>query len=1524
MTSSFNSRYYYLTLDTIGAIDQNFSSCPSGNTIFGINDGFAWGYKCENYKPNNGNSGVKAIRANKNFVYTHNGTTVQKRSLTTGAVITSATIPGGLNVTSAGKNQAGCGGIDIDSCGNVYVGSTNAVIKYDANLVQLSTTATSFRVFDIAVSSTGNVFACGATGDNSNNTRTGYIQQINMSSCNPMTLVCCNTNVCAAGPFCSSDAPVTLTPGQSGGTWSGPGVNASGVFSPSTAGAGTHTINYTLPCGTGAMTIVVNPCTISPITACQTSSGQITASNGVGTYTWYHSTTTTPCVPGFGNCSGFGTVPGTPVTTWSSFATGPTITPGTNYPIWVVDSNGDSLKITALNTLPNCTSCPSLTVTSSSQVNVSCFGQSTGSFSVSTSGGASPYDYTLMNGATTVSTFANVAGSQAFSNLPAGSYTLNVLDNNGCPGSTTITITQPASASSVTITSSANASCGGANGSATATASGGSSPYDYVWAGNSGTLQTTNNIAGANTLSGLTAGTYTVTITDNNNCTASTTVTITNSSAGTVTISSQTNVLCFGMSTGAATATASGGSSPYDYVWTGAGGTLQTTNNIAGSNSITGLAAGTYTITVTDNAGCTSTSPVTITQPASGASVSLSSTTDASCGASNGSATVTAAGGTSPYDYVWSGSSGTLQTTNNIAGPNSLNSLPAGTYTVTVTDNNNCTATVTATINNTGGPAVSITSQTNILCFGSSTGDATATASGGSGPYDYVWTGSSGTLLTTNNISGPNSLSAIAAGTYTISVTDNSGCISSTSVTITQPNNASTVTITGSANASCGGTNGSATATAGGGTSPYDYVWTGSSGTLQTTNNIAGANTLSGLAAGTYTVTVTDANNCTTSTTAVITSSGGATVSITAQTDVMCFGTTTGSATATAAGGTSPYNYVWSGNSGVLQTTNGINSSDALNGLAAGTYTVAVTDNAGCVSSTNVTITQPTSAANIAVTGTTAASCGSANGTATAQASGGSSPYDYVWTNGTGTLQTTNNTSGADVLNNLAAGTYTVTVTDNNGCTASVTAVISNIGGATTTITASSNNSCFGGINGSATANTTGGSSPYDYVWTGTSGTLQTATNITTSNTINGLPAGTYTVTVTDNGGCISNTTVTITQPASALSLSTTASAPTTCGLNNGTATVSSVGGTPGYTYSWSPSGGTGSTAGSLASGTYTITVTDANSCTATTTASIAPSSGVSVSTANTPVSCNGGSNGTATASPSGGTGMYSYSWNNGSSSAGISGLSAGTYTVTVTSGSCSNTATATITQPAALTATLSTTPATCTSATGTASINITSGGGPFSYTWTNGSTGSTVNNLPSGNISVTVSYGSGCSQNFTGTVGSTGTITASAGNNVSIISGESTTLTATGGTSYLWSPVTGLSCNTCPSPVASPSSTTEYCVNVTDANGCSDSACVVVDVDIKCGELFVPNAFSPNNDNENDILFVMGNCVTNLNFAVFDRWGEKVFESSDQANGWDGTMKGKRLDSAVFVYYLTATVDGKEVKKHGNITLIK
>lgn len=747
---------------------------------------------------------------------------------------------------------------------------------------------------------------------------------------------CCYADIESVDPVCINDSPFALnsTTGigticspSITGTWSGNGVNtSSGVFSPNIAGVGTHIITFTATCGyVATTTIIVSPCVA--LSACVETNGTITVSNGVNPYNWevYTPASSTPitnqteCTACGGTWTPFvniclvGSMAVTSCNTpasWTNFATGTNsgTLPGT-FPIQVTDAGATTLTINSLASLPPCSGCPPLTATSVSIVNVNCFGQSTGSFSVSTTGGASPYDYVLMNGATTVATFNNVAGSQVFSSLPAGTYTLNVLDNSGCPGTTTITITQPASPLTVAISGSTPATCGSSNGSATALGSGGTGTITYSWSPSGGS---------AATASGLAAGPYTVTATDTKGCTSSTPVTITSSGGATIAITSQTNVLCFGASTGSATATASSGSSPYDYVWANTAGTLQTTNNITGPNTMSGLAAGTYTVTVTDNNSCVSSFTVVITQPSSAVSVAITASTNATCGSANGSATALASNGTSGYTYSWAPSGGSAATANN---------LSANTYTVTATDGNGCTAITTAVIGSSGGPAVSLVTQVNISCNGASTGSATVSGTGGTGTLTYSWSGGAGSTATATSLS---------AGTYTVTVTDASSCSNTLPVIITQPN-AITASVTTSPS-NCGSSDGSATVTATGGTGSLTYLWSAPGGSSATLNNISN---------GTYTVTVTDANSCVQTATGVVGSIGGPTANAGSNATVVA-----GTSTVLNGTGTTGATYSWNPSSTL---TNANTLTPTASPLQTTTYTLTVTQN-GCSAKDSVTV----------------------------------------------------------------------------------------------------------------------------------------------------------------------------------------------------------------------------------------------------------------------------------------------------------------------------------------------------------------------------------------------------------------------------------------------------------------------------------------------------------------------------------------------------------------------------------------
>ncbi|TDO73284.1 putative secreted protein (Por secretion system target) [Flavobacterium chryseum] len=967
---------------------------------------------------------------------------------------------------------------------------------------------------------------------------------------------------------------------------------------------------------------------------------------------------------------------------------------------------------------------------------VSCFGGSNGTATITASGGTPGYTYLWSNGATTASA----------TGLIAGTYSVTITDANSCTRTVNNITVGQSSVINATPTQT-NVSCnGGSNGSATVTPTGGAGAYTYLW----------SNGATTSTISGITQGNYSVTITDANSCQTTQNFTITQPAVLTASQGTINNVSCNGGSNGTATVLVTGGTGAYTYSWSPSGGT---------SATATGLTAGTYTVTVNDANLCQTTQSFTITEP--NAFSVTTSKTDVLCnGSATGSATVNVTGGAGSYTYSWAPSGGTSAT---------ATGLIAGTYTVTITDANTCQTTRTFTINQPNALIATPASQTNIGCRGEATGSATVNVTGGTGTYTYSWAPSGGTAATA---------SGLVAGTYIVTVKDANLCQTTQSFTITQPAAILSAT-TASTGVSCfGGTNGSASVTVSGGTPGYTYLWAPLGGTSVS---------ISGRPAGNYTCTITDSNGCTLVKNITISTPAAFSGTI-SKTDVSCNGGSNGTATVTAIGATTPYNYAWSPSGGTAATATG---------LSAGNYTVTIQDANTCVYTVNVTINQP-AALSVTPSQTNVLCNGGASGTANVSVSGGTPGYTYIWSPSGGTTAT---------AIGLSAGNYSCLITDSKGCTFTQNFNITQpavLAASTSKIDAT----CI--IGGQASVTPIGGTSPYTYLW---------APSGATTATVTGLPAGNHSVLITDGNGCtlIKNFTINTTNTLTA----TTSQTDVLCnGSNTGSATVVPSGAPAPFTYVWAPLGGNAATANNLAAGNYTVTITSANGCSTTKSFTITQPSALVVTPSQTNLSCNGGSNGSASVNVTGGTGAYTYAWSpSGGTSATATGLVAGNYTVTITDANlCQTTQSFVITEPTVLASTTIHTNVSCNGGSnGSATVSATGGTGAYTYVWSpSGGTAATASGLTAGTYTVTISDANLCQTTETVTITEPLALDATISQNNVTCLGEtngSATVSVIGGTgayTYLWSPSGGTSAT------ATGLAAGNYTVTITDANSCT------------------------------------------------------------------------------------------------------
>ncbi|MHB1105417.1 MAG: hypothetical protein ACYCZ2_03560 [Lutibacter sp.] len=926
----------------------------------------------------------------------------------------------------------------------------------------------------------------------------------------------------------------------------------------------------------------------------------------------------------------------------------------------------------------------------------------------------------------------------------------------------------------VTATVKAVSCFGGSDGEATAIGAGGTAPYTYSW--NTSPIQTTAKATG------LAAGTYRVTVTDSKtptpSCTNFVDVIITQPTAVlSATAIQNSSVKWFGGSDGSATVTASGGTSPYTYDW----GLSSSSKLVTAAD----LAAGLHTVTITDKNGCKISNTVTITEPTLLTATATQNSPVKCKGESNGKATVTVSGGTGTYTYVWDRSASTSATALDLA---------VGMHTITVTDSNGCKATALVTITEPAVLLATAVQNSQVKCKGEFNGVATVTVTGGTTPYSFSWDKSTATTAQATNL---------GAGFHTVTITDINGCKATATVTITEPTILAASAIQNSPVKCKGGSDGVATVTVSGGTTPNMFTWDKSSSTSATASD---------LVAGIHTITIKDANDCEIK--AFVTITEPTTIlSATAiqNSSVKCFGGSDGSATVTASGGTSPYTYIWENSSSTINTATD---------LAAGVHNITIRDANGCETSTIVLINEPTVLTATATQYKSVVCNGESNGSATVTAIGGTLPYTYSWDK---------STSIGAVASDLAAGIHTVTVKDKNGCEIKANVEITEPADLMVTIIQNSPAKCKGAINGSATVTVEGGTTPYTYVWQNSAATTNTASD---------LSAGTHNITVKDANGCIKTISVIITEPA-LLEATAIQNSPVKCkGESNGSATVTAVGGTTPYTYYWDNKAATSATVSDLSAGTHSVKVVDGNGCETTTTVTITePIVLTATATQNSPVLCKGASNGTATVTVVGGTPPYIYSWDKSASSSDVAiDLSAGSHTITIRDANdCVTTATVMITELVSITAAAVQLKAvTCNgSADGSATVTASGGKLPYTFFWdgSNSAASATATNLTAGTHTVKVADANLCETIVSVLITEPAVLSANATQNSPVkCKGESNgvaTVIPTGGVEpykYDW----GLS-STSTSATASNLKAGKHTIIITDKNGCTTSAEVII-----------------------------------------------------------------------------------------------
>lgn len=953
---------------------------------------------------------------------------------------------------------------------------------------------------------------------------------------------------------------------------------------------------------------------------------------------------------------------------WSTGSTATSISNLTHgsYDVKVTDANGCSVFKTAI--IQKNYTCTATINISFSVTDVICNGDSNGLINATVTGGTEPYTYQWSTG----------SSASDIDFLKPGNYNLRVTDGNGCHAYGSAIVEEPNPIEISTVYTNVTDSLL-VDGSVEVTVTGGTGLYTYSWLNG----ETTNAI------NNLSAGNYEVTVTDQNLCEATKYLTIQPDTCYSVQASlSKNNASC--NADGSIVANITGGALPYTYLW----------SNGAITDSISGLNGGIYSVEIRDSLGCLHTETIEIFESAHPLSLSTQSTEISAANATDGQAMVAVEGGTSPYTYSWSqaGSSPVL------------NNLSAGSYTVTVTDAAGCSADASVNVGDINCTNMSISlNKENGKCDGAVKAYILSEIEGAEAPLSYSW----------NNNATTAYLQDVSAGSYTVTVTDARGCSKNKSINVNEGSNFS-VSVSGVDLSSYNSNDGFADLNTNGGNAPYSYQW----------SNGATGTSINNLLPGVYEVLVTDKNGCTAIDDTRIDNIDCANSNFKARLiyeHIQCTDANDGSIKVIASGGDSPYTYSWSGSNA---------SGSTRSNLSPGNYLVTVTDSKNCSTSVTQNISEPAIPFTLSMAKTNETYYKASDGLATARASGGTPPYEYIWSSG----------GGGRTLSALPGGTYYVEVIDANGCSKTASVTIDEINCSNISLDVTANDVlCFDAANGTATASASGGTSPYHISWT----------NNGVGNSTDNLTEGIYEAYLIDKVGCTTFKELSIDEPT-ALTYNLTKNDISYVGQNDGSVSVTANNGTPPYSYDWD-SGISNSNLNNLSAGSYTVTITDKNGCSE---SAVAVINDINCSTLNinalntNHISCYGDNDGSITAQVNGGNTPYTYNWSNGGSGSTISGLSGGVYSISVTGNKgCQLSQSVNVLEPAELQVNLNTSDETFSGeADGFASININGGTTPYRISWSDGSNSITTTNLSPGNYTVTVEDKNDCkyTENFT------------------------------------------------------------------------------------------------------------------------------------------------------------------------------